>query len=72
MLKLSKREKEVLELCLTSADQKVVAAHLRINPDQISVHKTRVNRKIANAQKFLRQMRRYKLVLHPPRKYKGI
>lgn len=72
MFGLSKREKEVLETALTSADDKVVAGYLHITPEQVRVHKTRVRRKVKVAQSFLRRMKKYRRVLNPEKKYKGI
>lgn len=71
--RLSKREKEVLELSLTAADDKVVAGNCNpmMSPAQVAVHKSNVRRKIKAAKKFLRQMRKYREVLFE-RKYKGI
>lgn len=71
-MELSRREKEVLELCLTSADDKIVAMNLKISPQQVRVHKTRVRRKIEACKKFIRQMKKYRRVLYPEKKYKGI
>ena len=74
MCKLSKREKEVLELCLTCADAKVVGGNCNppIRPEQVSVHKTRARRKIAKAKAFLRRMKKYKSALFPEPSYKNV
>lgn len=73
-MKLSKREKEVLEMLLTSADDGVAALNLGIrNPKQIAVHRTNVRRKIVNAQKFAKEtLKKYRSVLYPEKHYKGI
>ena len=71
-MKLSGREKKVLETALTSADDKVVAGYLEISEKEVAVYKTRVRRKIASAEKFLRDVRKYKDVLFPKKKYKGV
>jgi hypothetical protein len=65
-------EKKVLETALTSADDKVVAGYLGCSEKEVAVYKTRVRRKIANAEKFLREVRKYKSVLFPKKKYKGV
>jgi len=70
MCNLSKREKEVLELCLQCADDIVVAAQLGISPKTVANLKTRVRRKVAKAKKFLDSIKKYKRVLYPERKYK--
>ena len=72
MCDLSMREKQVLELRLTSADDKIVAMNLGISDDEVRVYKTRAKRKVAKAEKFLREMRKYKSVLYPKKNYKGI
>jgi hypothetical protein len=77
MCNLSKTEKEVLELALTSADDKIVAANLSregrtMTAKEVRTYKSRVRRKVAKAQKFLKSMKRYGPVLFPPKKYKGI
>jgi len=70
MCNLSKREKEVLELCLLCADDTVVAVRLGISPKTVANLKTRVRRKVAKAKKFLESVKKYRRVLYPERKYK--
>jgi len=70
MCKLSPREKQVLDLALEVIDDTVVAAHLDIKPEQVSVYKTRVRRKEDKARKFLESLRKYRSVLHPRKEYK--
>jgi hypothetical protein len=77
MCNLSKTEKEVLELALTSADDKIVANNLSregrtITVKEVRTYKSRARRKVAKAENFLKDMKRYKSVLEPVKKYKGI
>jgi hypothetical protein len=77
MCNLSKTEHEVLELALTSADDKIVAANLSkngrtITDKEVRTYKSRARRKVAKAEQFLRDMKRYKPVLNPEKVYKGI
>jgi FixJ family two-component response regulator len=72
MCRLSKREKQVLELALTSHDDKIVAANLGMKPEQVSVYKSRARRKVAKARGFLEMMKKYKPVLFAEKEYKGI
>jgi FixJ family two-component response regulator len=72
MCKLTEREKEVLEVCLTSADDIVAAAHLGVTPKTVANFRTRIRRKEAKARKFLTEIKRYERVLHPPRRYKKV
>jgi len=71
MCDLSSREEKILEELLT-AQPSVVAIRLRISKQYIATVKSRVNRKEAKAEKFLKKLRKYKSVLHRPRSYKGI
>ena len=68
---LSKREKQVLNELLTGVPS-VVAIRLKISTHNIDVIKSNVRRKEAAAEKFLRTLKKYKLILHPPRRYKGL
>lgn len=72
MSSLSKRQKEILEVCLRAADDFVVAAHLSISVGRVRVCKTRVRRKIAKAEHFLKDMKKYRSVLYPKKEYKGV
>lgn len=71
-MKLSKREKQVLEELLLGVNPSTVATDLGINEHQISVHKTRARRKTEEAKKFLKMIKRYDVVLYPRKRYKGI
>lgn len=72
MCKLSKREKEILELQREGVKHdSIIAAHLGINnPHQVAVHRTNVRRKIAKAKRFLSEMKEYDKVLNPKKEYK--
>lgn len=71
MCKLSPREKQVLEM-LRNADPGVVALRLHISRQAISTYKTRARRKEARAKKLLEEIKRYRNVLHPQPRYKGL
>jgi len=71
MCKLSKREKEVLEMLLEGVVPSAAAIQLGMKSErEIATYKSRVKRKIFKAEKFLRDMKQYKKVLYPERKYK--
>lgn len=77
MCKFSKMEIAVLELAQTAADDKIVAANLSKNgktvtPPEIRTYKSRARRKVAKAQKFLQESKKYNSILFPKKKYKGI
>jgi len=71
MCKLSPREKQVLEM-LKNARPEVVALRLNISTQAVSTYKTRARRKEAQAKKLLKQLRRFRDVLHPEPRYKGL
>jgi FixJ family two-component response regulator len=71
MCKLSKREKEVLEILLEGVVPSAAAKQLGMNSEkEIATYKSRVRRKIFIAKKFLREMKRYQKVLYPEKTYK--
>lgn len=72
MSRLSRRERQCLEVAVDSADYKVVGGNIGITAKQVSVHVTDVRRKEAAAKAFLVELRPYRDVLHPHKKYKGI
>ena len=71
MCHLSKQEKEVLEMLL-GAVPSVVCLRLKIKEGHLASIKTRVRRKEAKAKKFLRDQRKYRSILHPAKRYKGL
>lgn len=71
MCQLSPKEEEILEGLLT-ARPSVVAIRLGITKGYIGTVKSRAKRKEAKAKKFLRNLKKYRLVLHPEKEYKGI
>jgi len=72
MCRLNPTEKRILEASLGAADDIVVAAHLQTNVNKVRVYKTRIRRKEANAKNLLRELKKYKSVLHPEKHYKGV
>jgi len=68
---LSPTEEKILEELLT-AQPSVVALSLKVSKQYIATVKSRVNRKEAKTKKFLKKLKKYQRVLHPPRKYKGV
>jgi FixJ family two-component response regulator len=67
MCRLSKQEEQVLDLAMTSADNKIVALNLHISENQVRVVKARVKKKRAKAQALLDKTRKYKSLLYPDR-----
>jgi len=73
-IKLSKREREILELAPDAADYKVIGWNCKppITNDQVSVHMSHIRRKEAIAKAFLRELKPFQNILHPKKHYKGI
>jgi hypothetical protein len=77
MCNLSKTEKEVLEMSINAADDKIVAANLSrdgrtITDKEVRTYKSRARRKVAKAEKFLKEMKKYNRTLFPKKHYKGV
>ena len=70
-MNLSKKEEQVLDELLTAVPS-VVALRNGVTENRIANIKTRARRKEADAEKFLRKMKKYQGILHPKKRYKGI